>query len=130
MAGLRLAAIVTHVADARTCILHPASTTHRQMTDQELIDAGVDAIHPIQAKAAGMSAEELKEQFGGKVSFVGGMDTQHLLVNGTREEVKQRVKELRRLFPTGLVISPSHEAVLPDIPPANIAAMFEAAEEM
>ena len=95
-----------------------------------LIDAGVDAIHPIQAKAAGMSAEELKEQFGGKVSFVGGMDTQHLLVNGTREEVKQRVKELRRLFPTGLVISPSHEAVLPDIPPANIAAMFEAAEEM
>ena len=95
-----------------------------------LIDAGVDAIHPIQARAAGMSAEELKEQFGGKVSFVGGMDTQHLLVNGTREEVKQRVKELRRLFPTGLVISPSHEAVLPDIPPANIAAMFEAAEEV
>ena len=41
MAGLHLAAIVTHVADARTCILHPASTTHRQMTDQELIDAGV-----------------------------------------------------------------------------------------
>ena len=95
-----------------------------------LIDAGVDAIHPIQAKAAGMSAEELHAQFVGKVSFVGGMDTQHLLVNGTREEVKQRVYELRRLFPTGLVISPSHEAVLPDIPPANIAAMFEAAEEV
>ena len=41
MAGLKLAAIVTHVADARTCILHPASTTHRQMSDQELLDAGV-----------------------------------------------------------------------------------------
>ena len=40
MDSLKLAAIVTHVADARTCILHPASTTHRQLTDQQLIDCG------------------------------------------------------------------------------------------
>lgn len=38
---LKLAAIVTHVADARTCVLHPASHTHRQMTDEQLIEAGV-----------------------------------------------------------------------------------------
>ncbi|AYA99338.1 O-acetylhomoserine aminocarboxypropyltransferase/cysteine synthase family protein [Lachnoanaerobaculum umeaense] len=41
MDSLRLAAIVTHVADARTCVLHPASTTHRQMNDEELVAAGV-----------------------------------------------------------------------------------------
>ena len=41
MEGLKLAAIVTHVADARTCVLHPASTTHRQMNDDELLAAGV-----------------------------------------------------------------------------------------
>ena len=41
MAGLKLASIATHVADAKTCVLHPASTTHRQMTDQELHDAGI-----------------------------------------------------------------------------------------
>ena len=41
MANLKLAAIETHVADARTCCLHPASTTHRQMSDRELIAAGV-----------------------------------------------------------------------------------------
>ena len=41
MRGLKLAAIETHVADARTCCLHPASTTHRQMTDEELVAAGV-----------------------------------------------------------------------------------------
>lgn len=41
MSGLELAAIVTHVADARTCVLHPASTTHRQMSEAELIAAGV-----------------------------------------------------------------------------------------
>ena len=41
MDKLSLAAIVTHVADARTCVLHPASHTHRQMTDEQLVEAGV-----------------------------------------------------------------------------------------
>ena len=41
MDHLKLAAIVTHVADSRTCVLHPASHTHRQMTDEQLIEAGV-----------------------------------------------------------------------------------------
>lgn len=41
MEALKLAKIVVHVADARTCVLHPASTTHRQLTDQQLIDAGI-----------------------------------------------------------------------------------------
>lgn len=41
MNSLRLAQIVVHVADARTCVLHPASTTHRQLTDQQLKDSGI-----------------------------------------------------------------------------------------
>ena len=41
MAGLKLASIATHVADAKTCVLHPASATHRQMNDAELTAAGV-----------------------------------------------------------------------------------------
>ncbi len=41
MNSLRLAQIVVHVADARTCVLHPASTTHRQLTDQQLKDCGI-----------------------------------------------------------------------------------------
>ena len=42
MDKLKLAAIVTHVADARTCVLHPASHTHRQLNDEQLVEAGVD----------------------------------------------------------------------------------------
>ena len=42
MDKLKLAAIVTHVADARTCVLHPASHTHRQLSDEQLREAGVD----------------------------------------------------------------------------------------
>ena len=41
MAGLKLCSIATHVADAKTCVLHPASSTHRQMNDEELVAAGV-----------------------------------------------------------------------------------------
>ena len=41
MGALKLASIETHVADSRTCCLHPASSTHRQMTDDELRAAGV-----------------------------------------------------------------------------------------
>ena len=47
-----------------------------------LIEAGVDAIHPIQALAVGMDPENLKEKFSDQVSFCGGVDTQDLLPNG------------------------------------------------
>ena len=41
MDSLELASVVTHVADLRTCVLHPATSTHRQMTDEQLKEAGV-----------------------------------------------------------------------------------------
>jgi uroporphyrinogen decarboxylase len=93
----------------------------------DLIAAGVDIIHPIQALATGMEPDVLKEKYGTQISFCGGVDTQDLLVNGTPAEVKAKVAQLRSIFPTGLIISPSHEAILPDVPPANIQAMFEEA---
>ena len=43
MDSLRLASVVTHVADLRTCVLHPASTTHRQLTEKQLEESGVPA---------------------------------------------------------------------------------------
>ncbi len=93
----------------------------------DLIAAGVDVIHPIQALARGMEPEGLRRDFGGSVAFCGGVDAQRLLVRGTPGQVEEKVRELRRIFPTGLIISPSHEAILPDIPPPNIEAMFRAA---
>lgn len=92
----------------------------------DLVAAGADTIHPIQALAKDMDPENLKNKFGDSVSFCGGVDTQDLLVNGSPEEVEATVKKLRTLFPTGLIVSPSHEAILPDVPPANIEAMFRA----
>lgn len=92
-----------------------------------LIEAGVDIIHPIQALAAGMQPETLKEKFEGQVSFCGGVDTQELLPHGTPADVRAKVKELRTIFPTGLIISPSHEALQDDVPPENVKALFDEA---
>ena len=91
----------------------------------DLFEMGADIIHPIQALARDMDAEKLSAEFRDRGAFCGGVDAQHLLVKGTPEMVSKRVEELMALFPSGLVISPSHEAILPDVPPANIEAMFK-----
>lgn len=92
----------------------------------DLIEMGVDAIHPIQALASRMEPERLNKDFGSRVSFCGGVDAQHLMVNGTPKEVAAKIRELKELFPTGLIISPSHEAILPDTKMENVEALFRA----
>ncbi|MBR5895600.1 MAG: aminotransferase class I/II-fold pyridoxal phosphate-dependent enzyme [Akkermansia sp.] len=66
MDSLKLTSIVTHVADARTCVLHPASHTHRQLTDEQLIEAGVkpDLIrYSVGIEAAEDIIADLKQAF-------------------------------------------------------------------
>ena len=57
---------------------------------QDLIDLNIDVLHPIQALATGMDPNELKERFGQQISYCGGVDAQHLLVNGSPEEVRKK----------------------------------------
>lgn len=109
-------------------VIHHSCGSIREVIP-DLIGLGVDVIHPIQALAAGMQAEGLRDDFTGQVSFCGGVDAQYLLPNGTPQDVGADVARLKGLFSTGLIVSPSHEAVLPDIPPANIAALAAACRE-
>ena len=108
-------------------ILHSCGSIHKVIP--HLIDLGVDALHPLQAKAAGMDAETLRRDFSGKVAFLGGIDTQDLLVRGAPEEIKAEVRRVKDLLGPYLVISPSHEALLANVPPENVTAMSEAALE-
>jgi len=94
-----------------------------------LIDAGIDALHPLQAKARGMNAENLKK-YKDDILFVGGVDTQELLPFGTPRQVKDEVFRLKDIFGSGWVVSPSHEALLPNVPPENLLAMHDAAMEL
>ncbi len=95
-----------------------------------LIDAGIDALHPLQAKATGMDAETLMREYGGKITFVGGVDTQELLWRGTPQQIKDEVNRLHDIFGDRWIISPSHEAILPEVPTENIVALCEAATGM
>jgi uroporphyrinogen decarboxylase len=106
-------------------ILHSCGSIYRVI--DRLIDAGVDALHPLQALAANMDADTLAREFKGKIAFIGGIDTQQLLVHGTPDEVKADVQRVKALLGPNLVVSPSHEAILPNVPPENIVAMAEAA---
>lgn len=92
-----------------------------------LIEAGVDAINPIQAMAANMEPQKLKDAYGAQMSFCGGVDTQVLMVYGSPEEIKEKVRELRKIFPTGLIVAPSHDALQSDVPPANLKALIDEA---
>ena len=94
-----------------------------------LIEAGVDCLHPIQARARNMAAETLARDFGGRLAFLGGIDTQDLLVNGTPEQVREDVRRVKRVLGPRLIVSPSHEAILPNVPPQNIEALAAAAME-
>ncbi len=89
-----------------------------------LLELGIDLLHPIQARADGMDAESLVP-LKGKVTFVGGIDTQELLVNGSPAEVEREVRRVISVLGP-LVISPSHEALLPNVPPENVEAMARA----
>ncbi|MCY2924602.1 MAG: hypothetical protein NT031_04055 [Planctomycetota bacterium] len=92
-----------------------------------LIELGIDLLHPIQSEVPGMDAESLVP-FKGQVTFIGGIGTQQLLVSGTPAEVRAEVLRVARVLGP-LVISPSHEALLPNVPPANVEAMARAVLE-
>jgi uroporphyrinogen decarboxylase len=97
----------------------------------DLIDAGLDAINPVQISCARMDAAELKAEFGKEMVFWGGgCDTQTILPNATPDAVRRHVKEqVRTLSPGGGFVFQQVHNILAYVPPANVVAMFEAIRE-
>jgi uroporphyrinogen decarboxylase len=98
---------------------------------QDLIDVGVDILNPIQTSARGMDPAALKREFGQQLVFHGGMDVQHILPFATPQRVRE---EVRRMVVTlgeggGYIFAPSHN-IQADVPPQNILAIYEAAQEV
>jgi hypothetical protein len=93
----------------------------------DFVDAGFDIINPVQCSAAGMAPEELKEEFGERVTFWGGgVDTQRTLPFGTPEEVRQEVYARLKIFGRagGYVFNTTHN-VQARVPAGNVLAMYE-----
>lgn len=94
----------------------------------DLIDAGLDAINPVQISCSGMDPRELKSEFGKEMVFWGGgCETQTALALDTPAEVKEHVRRLVDIFrPGGGFVFQQVHNILANVPPENIVAMYEA----
>ena len=94
----------------------------------DLIDAGLDAVNPVQISSRGMEPAHLKEKFGDRITFWGGgCDTQRVLPLAEPEEIRKHVRDqISVLSPGGGFIFQQVHNILANVPPENVAAMFEA----
>jgi uroporphyrinogen decarboxylase len=94
----------------------------------DLIDAGLDAINPVQISCKGMDAGELKAEFGKDLTFWGGgCDTQITLSEAAPDEIRTHVRnQVRILGPGGGFVFQQVHNILANVPPENVAAVFDA----
>lgn len=106
-------------------LLHSCGSTSRFIP--YLIEAGVDALNPIQVSAAEMDTKKIKKEFGNDISFWGGgCDTQQILNRGSAKQIEEEVKRrIEDLAPGGGFIFNQVHNIQPDVPPANIITMIE-----
>ncbi len=109
--------------------LHTCGSVYKLIPD--LIEAGYEILNPVQTSARDMEPERLKREFGRDLVFWGaGADTRSVLNRATPAEVKKHVlRRLEILTPGGGFVFNTVHNILPDVPPENILAMFEAVRE-
>jgi len=106
-------------------MLHCCGAVRQILPD--LIDAGLDAINPVQISCHGMDAEGLKRDFGRDITFWGGgCDTQRILTRGTPEQVREHVRrQVAALASGGGFVFQQVHNILANVPAENIVAMFQ-----
>ena len=114
------------LADVKV-MLHSCGGVREVLPD--LIDAGLDAINPVQISCSGMALDGLVRDFGDRLTlWGGGCDTHRILPHGTPEEVESHVRRQLAVAGTGggYVFQQVHN-ILADVPPENIVSLFRAA---
>jgi uroporphyrinogen decarboxylase len=104
--------------------LHSCGSVYRLLDD--LIDVGIEVLNPVQVSAKDMDPARLKAEFGNRLSFWGGIDTQRVLPYGSAEEVKsevdRRIAEMGR--GGGYLLAAVHN-IQPEVPTENVIAMYD-----
>lgn len=103
--------------------LHSCGNNTKLM--DHLIEAGVDVFHPVQKGC--MDMQETMERFGGRISFLAGLDVQNLLPYGTPEQIREEIRQMRKIFQAekgGLLLAMGN-GILPDTPFENIKAALD-----
>jgi uroporphyrinogen decarboxylase len=105
--------------------LHSCGNVYRLIGD--FIEMGVQLLNPVQVSAGEMGdTARLKREFGDRLSFLGGIDTQRVLPFGTPEDVRAEVRRrIRDLAPGGGYIAAAVHCIQPDVPMENVLAMCD-----
>jgi len=106
---------------------HTCGSVHNFIPD--LIDCGVDILNPIQPGVYMMECERLKADFGDRITFWGGIDTQHLLPEGSTQDIQDTVSHILSVMGDrgGYILSPAH-TIQHDVPAANVIAIYRSAD--
>jgi uroporphyrinogen decarboxylase len=106
-------------------VYHCCGAMHDIIPD--LIDIGMDVLNPIQSTCPGMDPIELKADFGSKIAFMGGLDTENLLPKGSVVDIQRKTTQLIEVMTNdggGFVLSGTH-TIPPETPLKNIFAIYE-----
>ncbi len=97
---------------------------------EDLIEIGLEVLNPIQPKARNMDLTKLKELYGDRLAFFGGVDIQNVLPNGTPQQVEEEVKSRIRAAGQGggYLLAPAHN-IQPDTTIENIFTLFQSVKE-
>jgi len=118
-----------HTHSRMKTFLHSCGSLYELMPD--LIEAGYDIINPVQTNCRNMEPERLKADFGRDITFWGGgCDTRTVLNRAAPSEVRHHVLQRLKILSAdgGFVFAAVHN-ILPDVPPQNVVAMFDAVRE-
>lgn len=126
----RLASLIDHIkSEADVKFMYHTDGTVTPVVE-DIIEMGVDILNPIQTSALGMDTAVLKELYHGRLCFHGAIDVQQMLPFSPPDEVRydvaKRIYDLGR--GGGYILAPCHN-IGSDVPPENIEAMYEAAQE-
>jgi uroporphyrinogen decarboxylase len=105
-------------------LYHTCGSVYRYIND--FIDIGIDALNPVQVSAKNMDPAALKREFGDRIAFWGGIDSQRLLPHGTPGDVRAEVLRITGILGRGggYVLAAVHN-IQPDVPPENVVALFK-----
>jgi len=96
-----------------------------------MIEIGLDGLHAVQPCCRGMDLAKLKAEFGAKIVFNGAIDSHHVLIEGTVDQVRQKTRQVLEIMAPGggYIAGASHDTILEETPTENVLAMFDAIAE-
>lgn len=97
----------------------------------EMIEIGIDGVHAVQPCCRGMDLRELKRNFGHRILFNGAIDSQHVLIGGKPDYVRQKTREVLEIMMPGggYIAGASHDTILEETPVQNVLTMFDTVME-